>query len=288
MARGRVNIGPAVPHAGSVQPWKCLMRRRFLVLLALLMYVSACSLNKKAAELGSDFGAGALTTFRTKGTSALDTLGAHAGEVVRGPAIALLAEVRDSANSALAGIQTDMATKLEGPINHALQKLVDDNTKKLQANSELMLGSLMLGLRTELRDELKPIIVQTAGDAVNAATNNLALAMEGALLRALTAATDSLARTATHAAAQSVEKSARESHLLRNIIIGVVAVIVLLFAFALWREKRKNKAYVEPSLDKLSQDDMNELVEKVRKATVFKFGRTELEKAIEKKKETAR
>ena len=264
------------------------MRRRFLVLLALLMYVSACSLNKKAAELGSNFGAGALTTIRTKGTGALDTLGAHAGEVVRGPAIALLAEVRDSANSALAGIQTDLAITLEGPINQALQKLIDDNTKNLQANSEMMLGSLMLGLRTELRDELKPIVVQTAGDAVDAATNKLALAMEGALLRALTAATDSLARTAAHAAAQSVEKSARESHLLRNIIIGVIAVIVLLFAFALWREKRKNKAYVEASLDKLSQDDMNELVEKVRKATVFKFGRTELEKAIEKKKETAR
>ena len=255
---------------------------------------SACSLNKKAAELGGKFGAGALNEIRTNGTGALDTLGKHAGKLVRdeivpgvrGPAISLLSEVRDSANSAFADIQNDLAISLEGRINVALQKLVDDNSKKLQANSEVMLGSLLFGLRTELRNELQPIVVQTAGDALNAATDNLAIAMEGALLRALTAATDSVARTATRAATEAVERSARESHLLRNVVIGVVALIVALFAFALWREKRKNREYVRATIDKLSPDDVDDLIEKVRKATIFKFGKTELEKAVAKKKET--
>lgn len=269
---------------------------RCVVVLALLL--NGCGLRETANSLGKSFANGALDRARQRVSMpadspgalkpAIDSLGVFAGNAVTefvaptisDPVLMLL----DSAELALGRAPRELAGNIEGPINSALTRLLKQQGDSLDARTL----RLMLAVRTELLEEVSPLVTHTASEAVNAATGNLARAMEGALLQALTLAADSLARTATNSVSRSLERNASESPLLRNIVIGGVALVLAIFAFALWREKRKDRVMAGEVVERMDPQAVRGIIERLNRTQRFNFGPTELEKALARKQEQLR
>jgi hypothetical protein len=152
-------------------------------------------------------------------------------------------DVLDNARRTAADAQDDVIDRLNGPVFEAVDTMLARTLLRLETNADRVFNEFADNLTNRATYDLQPLVTATTSAAVDAATDRLAAALEGALLTAVTGLADSVAARAVQSAGRNAEAQVRKSPLVRNLAIGGAALLFVIVGLALWKQYRSRRQH---------------------------------------------